>query len=653
MEKFIVDNEKLDAALEYVRTQFGILTPDLNEKIEIWKKEGTISGFMGSYHFDYIKYSDILHKGFVSPELHRLFESLVYLHFFTGVIDMSIDIRAYVNYDKFDETKFLKDVNNSATIFINLNIIKSWCGDVLKSLGIKEPENILESDKEIEELLKAVQYAHTTCLDHYGDKEFLVSNIPLSGNAPESYEPTFKLNQHIYYSSDPKQIIDFAHKAKPGIYIIANVPYGQIAETAFYVLFRQKNYAYLVENGKHSYREQYYRNKTNGMDGQTAWVNRKYEYVYFPVEIILSFFKQYSESTEITNPKHLDFISIGKLTDCDPATILWHYAFIDKCNKQLMDKELTSKISLAACPEFLKSIKDSSSSLPAVYKTELLSLSEFSTKWDAKAVEVDDIKDTYIGSLKIKDMKPGQLELPQGRLVPVEHLKREVIFKARQISAEKLQEEFNRDFKNNFKKVITTLTTFIRNRKSETIERGLKDLSYKYTHFKQFSDQQLGEHLDTETNLRNEKILTVYDTKLKSPLWSRNIIFLADLPFRGKGTCNVCGKRLLRYRCILIFKDYEQFKEFYRLRPEEEKKLPEQFKKYLGQSQGAYRGNSILEDIDPMALITNPWWCRYLNSEGKIYGSSDNASFSIEFDICGICARKKGYKSLQSEKRRL
>jgi hypothetical protein len=69
--------------------------------------------------------------------------------------------------------------------------------------------------------------------------------------------------------------------------------------------------------------------------------------------------------------------------------------------------------------------------------------------------------------------------------------------------------------------------------------------------------------------------------------------------------------------------------------------VQDQMKKYLNQSTTAYFGNSILDDLDPVTLITNPWFIADVAfNEIKFYQRSNPAYF-IHFHLCGSVQHAK------------
>ena len=641
----------IDNSLSEIRKVFEDLNPDLFEKIKAHREKQTVGYNLGSHHYDYVGFSDVLTKGFAFSEMHRLFESLMYLHFFSEVYSFDLNVRKYISFDIFDIEKLTKDVKNDASLIINLNITESWCKDILSSMNISNCESIFSDGKNLFSVLKSIQYANKKELFHFGDREFIVSKIPLT-NKQTTFTKSFNLNKNIFYSSDPSQIVNFAFNSQPGTYIIANVPYGRMAETAFYVLFRQDNCAYLIENCKHSYRDQHYRTKSDGTDGKTAWLERKYEQTYFPVDVVLDFFKKQNDDKDVSTMKELQFRPIAKIADCSAEVILWLYSFIDNCSLQLSNEDFQKEISLSISAEFIKDnrnipikSKRKKKNDILVFQDQLPTKSQFSTQWNPEQVSVGNI-DSLI-NYNLKPIKISDITIQTGRLTSAEQIKREIIFEARKITAEKLREELENDFIQNYEKVHQWLASLIEERKQFVIDKALENKEYPFVNYHTFCDP-----LETPCQKETSTILTGYcikspkemfksfirpnNQRCNSSSYDSRTIWIKKPPFRGKGLCNQCEKNYVQYSYKLEFIDFEQFKSFFEL--DDKYEVPKQLKFYLNKSQSLYHGNSILDDIDPVALIRNPWWrCRFNNDT---IGDYRDTCLIIMFQICGKCNKK-------------
>ncbi len=111
--------------------------------------------------------------------------------------------------------------------------------------------------------------------------------------------------------------------------------------------------------------------------------------------------------------------------------------------------------------------------------------------------------------------------------------------------------------------------------------------------------------------------------------------------------CDYCGRYKPKHPYILAFRDYMQFKAFFELTPKEEGRLPSQLRDYFSQNSEMYMGNSILDDLDPVDEIKNPWWrasaLEQVNT-GEMtvsyHGHPNGPDVRIIFGICGVCKRK-------------
>ena len=474
--------------LTLLRGRFTELNPKLFEKIERYEKEGSISYSLGSHHYDYIHFSEILKKGFQSTDLHYLFELLIYVHFFEHICLMDLQISNYIKDGIFDKESYLKVSEHNAEIILAIDPIKQWCREAIKAMGIKE--DLLESERGLLETLKVIQGAKDMNLHHWGDYEFIASKIPLGNNSDEAFDGNLRINHNIFYSNSPEQIIQFAAKAEKGIYVIANVPYGKKAETAFYILFRQENYAYLIENNKHSYRDQIYRGKCDGTPGEDAWLDRKYERILLPVEVVMAFFSKENESKDVVDKKQLDFIPIGKLDECSPYTTIWLYSFVDLCIGAFKDPSFIKEMSMTVSPEFVvAALPKEISQLPAIYKGNLPIITEIKTAWSPDDVEVEARgKRTYLEAMT-PQTSLTDITLPKGKLTSFEQIRKTAAFEKRKISAHLLQETLRKDFLENFDKVQDQVKNLVLSKdKKSMVIRALKNDSYSSTNYVQFCD---------------------------------------------------------------------------------------------------------------------------------------------------------------------
>jgi hypothetical protein len=650
-------------SLDKVREQFYDYGSEIIEKISRYHETGTMSGYAGDPSFDYAEFSKVMKGGFHSLTLQLIFESLIYLHYFSEVYEVSLDPKEFIHRRKFDHKAFEEKTKRYVDLTIHLDILKIYVKRGMRNLGIYYESciEILNSGKNIFEILKALKHAMYISLHHYGCREFLVSKIPISEEHP--FDTELVLNTHIFYTDKPEQIIAFANRAKPGVYIIANVPYGNHAETAFYVLFRQKGYAYLVENSKHSFRDQYYRNKSNGTVGKDAWLDRKYETCYLPVEIVMNFFAGETTSKAVNIFEESVFTSIGELTKCSPHTVLYTYAFVDNCITFFKDQEFASKISNTSCAGFVDQLlKGSTENVPAIAASLLPALGALDISWSPDKAGVDDVSDTLKGvEAELPMVQATDLSgLSQGSLTSIEHLRRSIIFRNRLNRAEALQEMWLEDFKKNHNNVSEELASFITNKGLKFLaQKSLKNLTYPLRVYRQFGTVSKANeqgYIDTtilnsiDKKVKNEHgsylntfRLTGY-TQLHQHYYSsddRSFSYPSSTIKGYKHLCCYCDDAIARHFYTLQFLDWDIFRAFFEIKEEELSLIPDQIKKYLNLSSTQYFGNSILDDIDPIALIKNPWFVAVMDRLGDIQFNQRNVpAYYVNFRLCGNCLRE-------------
>jgi hypothetical protein len=645
--------------LERVRVLFYDYGKEILDKISKYELTGTMSGNLGDPSFDYKDFSKVMQGGFHSMTLQLLFESMVYLHFFCDVHDTTLDPKDFISHRKFDQEAFNAISKSHVELTINLGILETFVNTALRGLGVK-PKSctwVLSSGSHVFDSLKVLKHAMSVTPHHYGDYSFLVSKIPLGESHP--FDMELVLNPHIFYTEKPEQIISFAHMAKPGVYVIANVPYGNHAETAFYVLFRQRGYAYLVENSKHSFRDQYYRGKSDGTPGEDAWLGHKYEECYLPVGVVMNFFQGKTESTAVKVFEGFDFVSLGKITDCSACTVMYTYAFIDKCISFFKDNDFASQISTTSCAGFLKELLNGSTeNVPAIASPMLPAIGDLDVTWSPEKTGVKD----FSGLLKNVEAELPEImttdlsTLPQGSLTSIEHLKRSIIFRNRLTRANELEYQWHKDFKNNYRGVLDTIGKFIRKRGLAFVaQKALKDLTYELNLPRQWFNGGSGKGPMKTTILsgcdkktKNDRgsfqktyTLTGYTQMHQAHFSSHDRAFAFEMSYVGsKLLCNHCGDTYARYLYTLQFLDWEIFKEFFEIKEKEMHLIPDQLKKYLHQASTGYFGNSLLDDIDPATAIKNPWFLYTLDREGKIEDRHRDApAYFVNFFLCGNCQR--------------
>lgn len=664
---------KEQTALEVLRGYFYELNGVLRDKLDKYREEGVFSSFLGSNEYYYKDFLLTLQdKPFVSEVLRYLFESLMHYHFFTYELDTSLNVGDYIKHDEFRRYEFDKELKKVVDITIFRNILRSYCCNVLKKMGIKD-FSFLDDGKLCLDLVNVFVKAKKKCLDSVGTAEFLVSKI-LINEKGFIFSDRLVLNDNIFYTNSPEQIISMAHVAKPGVYLVANVPYGEYVNTAFYFLIvSDGGDAFLIDNTVHDLRDQIYRNKTDGTRGKDAWIGRRYEDTYLPINQVLSFFEKESDHKDIiVRDKEFPFRSIGKISDDEgPEVILFCLTFVDECISRLRDAEFFEGISQAVCLSFIhEGFEGSSDNLPVLYKSNLPTLAQMDTSFSTDLEEVDStraisslvslVREVPLAKVDLSGVNPYQL-------MPIEQLKNRLIFERRKKEASRIEMELHEGFKTRYPEVRSQIADFIWSRtgspelRKAFIEKAIRNDPYPYYPAKIFG-------MDTPNSEPSITLLHSLDTSTGGYGSNNNLgwpvfkgghrpsvvlnygidtrIFRLSSDRDDWVWCDYCKTTKKKIDLTLVFYEYEQFRLFFGL-TEEDESMPKELRVYLTQSRTQYRGNPILDDVDPIALITNPWWTykynldRLCNYVGRVRPDDTPAIF-IRIHTCRRCLKSVG-----------
>lgn len=220
-------------------------------------------------------------------------------------------------------------------------------------------------------------------------------------------------------------------------------------------------------------------------------------------------------------------------------------------------------------------------------------------------------------------------------LRPLEQIQQAMMCEKRKQEANALEKELYKDYKHNWKKVKSWLEKFIYNKFNEKrdywIKKAFQDKEYSIRlsrQFHEFDTFEQSEHMETKKKILEQSEKRYYQ-------WSGQHFYSSQFSFvnRQYEPCVVCGRNGKEVS-VLRIQDVRQFIEFFELSTEEQKSLPKQMTAYLNQDRTLYDGNSILNDLDPITTIRNPWWVGEYNYGPKI---------TISFALCKT--HKNKYKN--------
>ena len=216
-------------------------------------------------------------------------------------------------------------------------------------------------------------------------------------------------------------------------------------------------------------------------------------------------------------------------------------------------------------------------------------------------------------------------------------LKDIVKFEENKFLAKQMENEIQKDFKEKSNKIYKNIKKTVLSKGIEWVAiRSLRNLSYTHDHWEHFADASLlknGEEYKTT-------ILSVSDTFSISK-WS-----MSQQPhffsfFRENEEKSDYNDPLSRYRCCacetaslkkevdITFRHWKAFAEFFEIT---EADIPQEMKDHLHTRNSLYVGNDIIDDVDPVELIEDPWF--------PDSSRSDDHSMKLILYLCQRCYAK-------------
>lgn len=635
-----VSKELEDKAFEYFREEYAKGQEGMLEMM----KSGTIS-YSGTIQelLEQFKDHDMLEAfeggKFYAPIIARLFESSVYLEYFSDLLNKSVRIADYVEADSLDEksmiASFMKDVESIRYLKVMGEIVK----DSLETMGVEiEGLDIYNKDK-MEEFLKPFKYGKQKAVvamkdvDEYG---FCVSKIPVRGGGFIKSDK-LQFNDNIFYVFKPENIIPLARTAEPGVYLLAQVP-EDIGSMMFYVLFVTPGDAYVIDNGYHDFRTTM-RSRCEGRQ-----LDRKTSGNYFPWDTVYNFFidKKKSKNRELVHKgKELGFTQIGKISAEGPESVLYMYALIDTCLWEFLETDVLKNSGVAVNMDILKlqpsSDKEKGTAL-TVYRNDLPAIKDLDIDWDNDKFGFDEITSgTYLEPVvKKKDLDLSKVKY--NVLEPLHQLERRLAYRKRELEANAVANKLHADFKRNSEKVLEKVKGLVVRKMigDKFLVKAFKNKKYKYDYYKGFGDTASFDRpakFEGKSKVESREILSTTDPafprwRTSMYTWNNDHSFNLCGIERGHYTCFACYKKANDLSYELEFLDVQQFIDFFELGEEEVKRLPKQLLVHLNQARTLYDGNSILNDVDPLGTVHNPWW-----------GERGDPSLSIYYHLCVGCRK--------------
>jgi hypothetical protein len=226
------------------------------------------------------------------------------------------------------------------------------------------------------------------------------------------------------------------------------------------------------------------------------------------------------------------------------------------------------------------------------------------------------------------------------------HIAELIQFQRRKALAQELQKLVNKDKEQHFKAIFEWFKTFVKSHDlEETLRKVLLNQEYPRMFYLKFAAnekyavglgkeriltlQKGGEFLDfkdeTEFNWTNDG--EIYTNK-GAPYWKH--LTVKRVP------CQVCRKYEWKTGVKVTFVDYRQICSLFNVKPEQ---LPREIVEHLHQQNNAYVGNEILDDVDPVDLVRDPW---FRNHRGE-------TCLAFVVPICNRCKNRLTHRQKQAK----
>jgi len=166
-------------------------------------------------------------------------------------------------------------------------------------------------------------------------------------------------------------------------------------------------------------------------------------------------------------------------------------------------------------------------------------------------------------------------------------------------------------------------------------------------HYPRFTEER-------EIELKKKKILSISDYEypyLERYNWFYLGVLKQDTLLGEKRIypdeyCMFCSYTKKKY-LKLKFIDYRQFLEFFNLK---ENEIPPHMIEHLHQQRTMYVGNSILDDLDPVDGVNDPWFRSAHDAKSTHrFAHDDPPNISIVLPVCLVCLNKYKRKAKMEE----
>ena len=410
---------------------------------------------------------------------------------------------------------------------------------------------------------------------------------------------------------------------KSGVLLTAIINEKRLYKSTFYIFILHNNKLYSISNQGNRLNLE----NSEGDRNPDRYIERKYKNMQLPLHLLYEKEKFTADNESTKNPE----ITALAFLDETPDTILstWDDVFKQTPWCYYWIKMLTLKIF-----DFMKNediVKGMIPSESVKLLTETNKLDEVPFITERRQGTGEYLIDVYGSNIMAitarKDLISTIITTKDQTLKLIE-------YKRRQDFANEIRSELTKDYEQNHVQVYESIKKLIETKSTEfIISKALEKKTYPYTEYHSFASNG-GKQLDenrylvqgiiahtsgafnsTRMEHRPEHLLLKYNTE-NIPPWSKNMV------------CEVCGTTKKKMFVNLNFLEWTQMEKFFEIPIET---FPKEMKNHLHQQNELYVGNTILDDVDPIDTIMDPWFR---------YRYQGEARFQVSIPICKRCYNK-------------
>lgn len=408
---------------------------------------------------------------------------------------------------------------------------------------------------------------------------------------------------------------------KNGVLLTAIVNEERPYKSTFYIFILYNNKLYSISNQGNRLNLE----NTEGDRDPDRYMRRKYENMQLPLYLLFEKEKFTAENESTTETTALTFL------DENPDTILstwdavfkqnpWCYYWIKMLTLKILDFMENEDIVKGIVPsESIKLLKETNESGEVPFTTE---------QRHGTGEYLINLYNSNITAITASS------DLISTIITTKEQTQKLIDYKRRQDLANEIRAELIQDHEQKHTQVYELIKKLVKTKSiGFIVSKALEQKTHPYTRYHSFGGNE-GERIDENRYLVQKKITHMSDTFNSINTEGKPELLLTHYnpddinPWSKNMVCEVCGTNKKKMFINLNFLEWTQMEKFFEIPIES---FPKEMKNHLHQQNELYVGNTILDDVDPIDTIRDPW---FRNRYQKA------ATFQVCIPICKRCYNK-------------